>query len=373
MALTGDAGGPPLAPPGELTGAVDRVASELARLTGVAVDGPVLLGERAALRRLRRQGDRSCGGATRLLPCADGWVAVALPRPEDVAALPALVADDLDVGTDPWPALADRLRARAVGEVVERAALLSLPVGAVPEGPAAAGAPWRRRGGPGRCRTVAGLAVVDLSSLWAGPLATGLLALAGARVTKVESATRPDGARRGSRRFWRLLNGAKEHRTVPPGALADELAAADVVVLGARRRAYEQLGIDVEEVLATRSDKVVVAVTGHGWDDDRVGFGDDAAAAGGLVARHPDDGRPRFLADAVADPLAGLHAAVAAATCATEGGRWFVDVSLAGVSRSLAGGAGTHLPALAAERRGRRWWLGDRPVATPRTRDGIMR
>ena len=40
--------------------------------------------------------------------------------------------------------------------------------------------------------------VVDLSSLWAGPLVGHLLLRAGARVVKVESTTRPDGARRGS-------------------------------------------------------------------------------------------------------------------------------------------------------------------------------
>ena len=38
--------------------------------------------------------------------------------------------------------------------------------------------------------------VVDLSALWAGPLCAHLLGLAGARVVKVESLGRPDGARR---------------------------------------------------------------------------------------------------------------------------------------------------------------------------------
>jgi crotonobetainyl-CoA:carnitine CoA-transferase CaiB-like acyl-CoA transferase len=210
--------------------------------------------------------------------------------------------------------------------------------------------------------------VADLSSLWAGPLCTGLLAQGGAEVTKVESRTRPDGARRASRRFWRLLNGAKAEMRVELGQLRDAIEAADVVVLGSRRRAYEQLGIDVDEVLAARSDKVVVAITGHGWHDDRVGFGDDAAVAGGLVALHPDDGEPRFLADAVADPVAGLHAAVAAARSVVEGGRWFVDVSLAGVSAALAPGAGTDRPAVAATRWRRGWVLDDEPVAPPRAR-----
>ncbi len=251
-----------------------------------------------------------------------------------------------------------------------RAALLSLPFGVVPPGqaPTPAAGPWLRTGTAGRARPFTGVTVADLSSLWAGPLCAGLLAAGGAAVTKVESRSRPDGARRASRRFWRLLNGAKAERRVDPSRLRDHIDAADVVVLAARRRAYDQLGIDVDGLLAARSGKVVLAITGHGWDDGRVGFGDDAAVAGGLVARHPDDGAPRFLADAVADPATGLQAAVAAATCVVEGGRWFVDISLAGVSAWLAAGSRTDLPPLAATPAGRGWVLDGERVRPPRAR-----
>ena len=56
----------------------------------------------------------------------------------------------------------------------------------------------------------AGLIVVDLSALWAGPLCGDLLARAGATVVKVESTQRPDGARRGPAEFFDLLNGRKQ-------------------------------------------------------------------------------------------------------------------------------------------------------------------
>src|SRR5690606_35710660 len=41
----------------------------------------------------------------------------------------------------------------------------------------------------------AGLRVLDLTSFWAGPLATHLLAMQGAEVIHVESTARPDGTR----------------------------------------------------------------------------------------------------------------------------------------------------------------------------------
>ena len=68
----------------------DDLAAVTARLgRAVRVDGPALLGERAALAGLSRQGGTSAGGAARLVPVVDGWMALALARLDDVAALPA--------------------------------------------------------------------------------------------------------------------------------------------------------------------------------------------------------------------------------------------------------------------------------------------
>ena len=65
-------------------------------------------------------------------------------------------------------------------------------------------------------------------------------------------------------------------------------------------------------------------------------FGDDAAAAGGLVRWTPS-GAPRFLGDALADPITGLAAALGALKGLDEGGGVLVDVALA----RLAAGAAT--------------------------------
>src|SRR5688572_22069647 len=105
MWLTGRPDGAPLGARAGIVWVLEAAAEQLGTSTAnvgdaVVVDGPALLGERAALAGLTRRGDVSCGGSTRLLPTADGWVAVALPRPEDLELLPAWVGVVAD--GEPW-------------------------------------------------------------------------------------------------------------------------------------------------------------------------------------------------------------------------------------------------------------------------------
>jgi crotonobetainyl-CoA:carnitine CoA-transferase CaiB-like acyl-CoA transferase len=101
------------------------------------------------------------------------------------------------------------------------------------------------------------------------------------------------------------------------------------------------MGIVAAEVLrGPAGPRVWTSITSHGrgpGQADRVGFGDVAAAAGGLVA-HDDQG-PCFLADAVADPLCGLVAAAAVLEALVAGGRWLLSVALAPLSAAVAGPA----------------------------------
>ena len=194
-------------------------------------------------------------------------------------------------------------------------------------------------GEPVEVRPLQGLLVVDLSSLWAGPTCARLLTGAGATVVKVESATRPDGARRGNRDFYERLHAGQEERSVAfetaagVAELRALLAEADVIIEGSRPRALERLGIEPTEVVADRPGAVWLSITAYGrsgpWRN-RVGFGDDCAAAGGLVA-WTADGSPAFVADAVADPLTGMVAAALVAAGAA-GRRW------RGARRRPAGG-----------------------------------
>ena len=87
--------------------------------------------------------------------------------------------------------------------------------------------------------------------------------------------------------------------------------AADVLITSARPRAFAGLGLDPRAVSRPIPGLTWVAITGYGWTGEaaaRVSFGDDAAAAGGLV-RWTAGGQPRFMGDALADPVTGLAAA----------------------------------------------------------------
>jgi crotonobetainyl-CoA:carnitine CoA-transferase CaiB-like acyl-CoA transferase len=116
------------------------------------------------------------------------------------------------------------------------------------------------------------------------------------------------------------------------------LQAADVVIEGSRPRALRQWGVDAKALLADGDGpRVWVSITGYGREGpagERVAFGDDAAAAGGLLGR--DAAGPCFLADAVADPLTGIAAASAVTTALAEGGSWLLDAALAKVAASVA-------------------------------------
>jgi hypothetical protein len=377
MALTGRPGGSPLGPPAGMVPKLLHVAeglrSRAAELSSkLEVDPLALLGERAALSGLTAGGNISCGGATRLLSTGDRWLAVTLARPDDVELLPAWLELDGPAGDD-WATVAAAVATRPLEPLVERALLLGLPIGVLPmstqdtTAPRAyeSALPIRRvavSGPPTGTASLSGVVVVDLSSLWAGPLCGSLLAEAGATVIKVESTSRPDGARLGPPAFFDLLNAGKrgvalDLRTASGvDALRDLLATADVVIEASRPRALEHLGIHAAQVLASGTPRVWASITGHGRTEpgrDRVAFGDDAAVSGGLVCW--TDGNPVFCADAVADPTTGLVAAAAILEALVAGGRWLLDISMAEVAASLAG------PTLAvSERAG--------PVAAPRAR-----
>jgi hypothetical protein len=368
MHLTGTAEGPPCAPPSPVASRLEGAAAVLSHLGGFNVDGPALLGERAALRGLSRRGAVSAGGGSRLLPSADGWVAVTLSRPDDWELVPALLSG---AGQD-WDAVTAVAAATAGAAFATRGQELGLAIGVVTaeqdeQTAGRSATPWvlSRRDGSGCTEP---LRVVDLSALWAGPLCADLLALAGATVVKVESPDRPDGARVGDPALFSLLHRGSQVLDLRGPELRSLIDGADVVITSSRPRAIEQLGL--MDALTGRPGLTWVAITGYGltgpWRN-RIAYGDDAAAAGGLVAY--SDG-PVFCADAAADPATGLYAAIAALACAQSGGG-LIDIALRDVARHLARPPlRAEAPALVSTTGG---WQVETPegralVATPRAR-----
>ena len=339
MAVTGAEGGPGLVAPLALTAAADGALAALAALAPLArlpANGAVLLGERARLLGLQRGGRVSANRSCRLLRAADGEIAVNLPRKSDWEQIPAW----LEVEATTWDAIERALARCEIDTLLSRARVLGLAVsvcdGAAPNGPPFVVQRFRappRRGEPPL--------VVDMSGLWAGPLAGALLRDMGARVIKVESTRRPDGGRFGDANFYALLNAGKEsvaldfHAPEDVRRLQRLIAAADIVIESARPRALAQLGIDAREIAARGG--VWLSITAHGREgaaSERVGFGDDAAIEAGLAAamrRHW--GEAQFAGDAIADPLTGLVGAVAAWAGWLSGGAQLISAPLSAVTR----------------------------------------
>jgi CoA-transferase family III len=312
-----------------------RVADDIAQLLGVEVDAATVLAGRAAILGLSRGGRVSAGGATRLLATADGWCAIALPRADDVAALPALLETDV-IPDDPWTAVSGWAAMRSTDAVIARSQLLDIAVAGL--GEVSAERPVVRRSGrAARARRVDGLLVADLSSLWAGPLCGQLLARAGAVVVKVESPRRPDGTRSGESAFFDWMNFGKLSYAVDfdddTDALRQLLTAADVVIEGSRPAALRRRGLSADDVPG-RAGRIWLRISGYRGQPYRSAFGDDAAVAGGLVG----DGTrgPVFCGDAIADPLTGLEAVRAVAQSLHRGGDEVIDVSMAQVAARYA-------------------------------------
>lgn len=363
MSLTGSCESSPLLAPGPIASGMQGAGHALRQLAGEAwrggdLDAAALLGERASHFGHLRAGDRSPGGSCRLLACVDQFIALNLARPEDRELLPAWLehADSrFKVATrdEAFAWATPLIASKPQAELVERARLMGLPVAPSFEVDSSTGdwltvhdgieAPPLHKPTP---------LVLDLSTLWAGPLCGSLLGLSGARVIKCESEQRPDGARHGAGAFFDLLNHGKESIVLDLDSRSgvDRLEAlltrVDIVIESARPRALANLGIRGEDWIARRPGLTWVGITGYGRAEPEanwVAFGDDAAVASGLASAqgrvaNPAAGtsaRPIFCGDAIADPITGLHAALAALAFWRDGRSRLLDVSLCEATRHL--------------------------------------
>ncbi|WP_330244252.1 CoA transferase [Streptomyces sp. NBC_00562] len=174
---------------------------------------------------------------------------------------------------------------------------------------------------------LSGLRVLDLATLFAGPLAATMLGDFGAEVIKVEHPRKPDPSRGhgptkdGIGLWWKLLGRNKRNLTLDlstPGGrdvLLRLAASSDVIIENFRPGTLERWGIGWEELHAVNPRLVLTRVTGFGQFGPyarRPGFGTLAEAMSGFAAITGEpDGPPTLPPFGLADSIAALATAYA--------------------------------------------------------------
>ena len=180
----------------------------------------------------------------------------------------------------------------------------------------------RKASGP-----LAGMRVVDLTTILLGPVATQMLGDLGADVIKVESpggdAVRgagPPPVEDGMGAIF-LTNNRNKRGIVldlkdPRGleAMMRLMESADAFVHNMRPQAIDRLGLDYPAVSARNASIVYCGAWGFrrsGPYGHKPAYDDMIQAVSGLAALQAVDGEPRYVTSVVADKVTGLHVAVA--------------------------------------------------------------
>ncbi|MCX5334853.1 MULTISPECIES: CaiB/BaiF CoA-transferase family protein [unclassified Streptomyces] len=175
-----------------------------------------------------------------------------------------------------------------------------------------------------------GLRVLDLATLFAGPVAATMLGDFGAEVIKVEHPSKPDPSRGhgpskdGIGLWWKLLGRNKRTITLDlsrPGGRATLLrlaATADVVIENFRPGTLEKWDLGWDELSAANPRLILTRVTAFGQFGPyahRPGFGTLAEAMSGFAAITGEpDAPPTLPPFGLADSIAGLATAYAVMT-----------------------------------------------------------
>jgi crotonobetainyl-CoA:carnitine CoA-transferase CaiB-like acyl-CoA transferase len=172
---------------------------------------------------------------------------------------------------------------------------------------------------------LAGLTILDLSRVLAGPYCTMLAADLGARVIKIEHPTSGDDTRgwgppfaAGESAYFLSVNRNKESVALdfkhPDGRMTLDrlLARADIVVENFRPGTLDAIGLGYADVAAKHPRVIYVSISGFGRTGPRrheAGYDAVAQAESGLMSvTGTPDGPPIRLGVAVADLAAGMFA-----------------------------------------------------------------
>ena len=174
---------------------------------------------------------------------------------------------------------------------------------------------------------LAGMRIVDLTTILLGPVATQMLGDLGADVIKVESpggdAVRgagPPPVEDGMGAIF-LTNNRNKRAVVidlkdPRGleAMMRLIVSADAFVHNMRPQAIDKLGLDYPAMSARNASIVYCGAYGFrrsGPYGHKPAYDDMIQAVSGLAALQAVDGEPRYVTSVIADKVTGLHVAVA--------------------------------------------------------------
>ena len=242
-------------------------------------------------------------------------------------------------------------------------------------------------------KPLAGVRVLDLTRVLAGPFCTALLADLGAEVIKIESPVAGDDARSlgpfrdGSSVYFSILNRGKQSVTLDlkhPDArevLLELAERADVFIENFRPGVAQRLGVGHEAVMARNPRLVYASISGFGQSgpmSQLPAYDLVIQAASGLMSLTGEpDGEPMKVGESVGDLVAGLYAAFAVTTALRNVERTgrgdYLDVAMLDCLMSLEVTAQSQLAAsgVAPGRVGNRHPL-SAPFATYRARDGLV-
>ena len=221
------------------------------------------------------------------------------------------------------------------------------------------GASDRERGGPG---ALAGVRMIELGTLLAGPFAGRLLGDLGAEVIKVEAPGNPDPLRdwgharyEGRSLWWPVQSRNKKCITLnlrePRGQelLLELVRRADVLTENFRPGTLERWNLGYDKLSAANPGLVLARISGYGQTGpyaERAGYASVAEAMGGLryINGFPGEAPPRAgisLGDSLAGMFAvqGILAALYHRDVLGDGRGQVVDVSLMEASFALLEGA----------------------------------
>lgn len=173
-----------------------------------------------------------------------------------------------------------------------------------------------------------GMRVLDMTSFWAGPSCTHVLAQLGAEVIHLESTARPDGTRLiagvpiAEDQWWERspifsgLNTNKKSVTLDirnrrgVELLHELVKTCDVIVENFTPRVLDQIGLDFDTVHRLRPDAIMMRMPGFGLDGpgrDKPAFAYVIEDASGItwLTGHPDQNPVEPYS--VGDPNAGVH------------------------------------------------------------------